>query len=284
MSRLRTIKPGFFLDEELAECDPLARLLFAGLWTIADRRGRLEDRPRRIKVETLPYDDCDVDALLDQLQTHGFIVRYEADGRRYIAIPTWEKHQSPHLKETESTIPAPDKHGASTIQAPYEPPSSCLGSCLGSEIQEEQDLSSTAEAPDELVEPEVVDCEEDCEPLEVSVVSSLPAIDDGFEEFWSAYPRKEGSRKKAAVTWRRLTREKRRYALGVAQTMGSIVAAGAGPERRFIPLPTTFLNGEHWDGWREGVPANWMPPRSQADELDEVAREYAEAHGLEYAP
>ena len=67
MSRLRTLKPGFFLDDELADCPPLTRLLFAGLWVIADREGRLEDRPKRIKTETLPYDDCDVDAMLDEL-------------------------------------------------------------------------------------------------------------------------------------------------------------------------------------------------------------------------
>jgi len=48
MARSRNIKPGFFRNEMLAECSPLARLLFAGLWCLADRFGRLEDRPKRI--------------------------------------------------------------------------------------------------------------------------------------------------------------------------------------------------------------------------------------------
>ena len=39
MSRSRNIKPGFFKNEHLAECQPLARLLFIGLWTLADREG-----------------------------------------------------------------------------------------------------------------------------------------------------------------------------------------------------------------------------------------------------
>ena len=149
------------------------------------------------------------------------------------------------------------------------------------DTKEQVSLTSTAEAADEFDEPQ--ECT-DVAVVEGEIVSLEPLVPDDFEEFWAAYPRKEGSRKKAAVTWRRLTREKRRLALGIATTMGTIVASGAGPERRFMPLPTTFLAGELWDGWREGVPANWMPPRSQADELDEVAREYAEAHGLEYAP
>jgi len=114
MARSRNIKPGFFTNDVLAECDPLARLLFAGLWTVADREGRLEDRPRKLKAELLPYDDCDVDALLTQLTERRFVVRYTVDGNSFIQIENFGKHQNPHVKEAESTIPAPDKHRAST--------------------------------------------------------------------------------------------------------------------------------------------------------------------------
>jgi hypothetical protein len=116
MARSRNIKPGFFLNDQLAEVEPLGRLLFAGLWTVADREGRLEDRPKRIKVEVLPYDNCDVDHLLDELHKRNFIKRYEVDGKRYIQITNWHKHQNPHCKEKKSTIPAPDLHGAKTVQ------------------------------------------------------------------------------------------------------------------------------------------------------------------------
>lgn len=121
MSRARNIKPGFFKNDLLAECSPLARILFVGLWCEADREGRLEDRVKRIKAECLPYDDCDVSVLLDELDARGFICRYEAAGSRYIAIPEFTKHQNPHCKEQASSIPAPDKHGASTVQAQGKP-------------------------------------------------------------------------------------------------------------------------------------------------------------------
>ena len=121
MSRARNIKPGFFKNDQLAECSPLARLLFAGLWCEADREGRLADRPKRIKAECLPYDDCDLDGLLNQLASKGFIVRYVVEGNAYIAIPEFAKHQNPHCKESASSIPASDKHGASTVQDPEIP-------------------------------------------------------------------------------------------------------------------------------------------------------------------
>lgn len=116
MARLRTLKPSFFTNDILAEVDPLGRLLFQGLWCIADREGRLEDRPKRIKAEVLPYDTCNVDALLDDLARLGFIVRYAVAEQRYIQVTNFGKHQTPHIKEAASTIPAPDKHGASTVR------------------------------------------------------------------------------------------------------------------------------------------------------------------------
>lgn len=116
MARARNIKPSFFTNDDLAEIDPLGRLLFIALWTMADREGRLEDRPRRIKAEALPYDDADVDALLGALHEHGFILRYVMSGNRYIQVCAFTKHQNPHVKEAPSTIPAPDEHGASTVQ------------------------------------------------------------------------------------------------------------------------------------------------------------------------
>src|ERR1051325_8375895 len=99
MSRMRSIKPGCFKNEDLASCDLYSRLLFAGLWTLADRAGRLEDRPRRIKGELFPYDECDVDACLTQLHYYGFIQRYEVEGTRYIQVSAWSKHQYPNVKE-----------------------------------------------------------------------------------------------------------------------------------------------------------------------------------------
>ncbi|MDY0228137.1 MAG: hypothetical protein RBR38_15090 [Desulfomicrobium apsheronum] len=116
MARIRTIKPTFFMNDELAELAPLTRLLYVGLWTQADREGRMEDRPRRLKANVLPYDSCDVDAMLDELHASGHIIRYEVDGSRFIQVVNFTKHQAPNIKEQPSTIPAPDEHHASTVQ------------------------------------------------------------------------------------------------------------------------------------------------------------------------
>lgn len=118
--RSRNIKPGFFKNEYLAELSPLSRILFIGLWCMADREGRLEYRPKRIRAEILPYDSCDVEKLLEELESTSdtFIRRYEVDGCQYIDIPNFNKHQSPHKNEKPSEYPAFPESPEITRQKP----------------------------------------------------------------------------------------------------------------------------------------------------------------------
>jgi hypothetical protein len=121
MSRSRNIKPGFFKNEVLVQLPFEHRLLFIGLWTVADRAGRFEDRPTKIKMEIFPADNVDVDAGLQALHDNEFILRYSCDGSKYCQVLAWDKHQNPHCKEVASTIPAPCLHRASTMPAPEFP-------------------------------------------------------------------------------------------------------------------------------------------------------------------
>jgi hypothetical protein len=121
MARSRNIKPGFFRDEHIVELPFEARLLFIGLWTLADREGRLKDKPNQIKIDIFPCDNVQVDKLLDQLQKKGFVIRYKAEEEKYIQVVNFSKHQNPHIKEPASEIPAPDLHHASTVQEPDKP-------------------------------------------------------------------------------------------------------------------------------------------------------------------
>ena len=101
MARARNIKPGFFVNDDLSDCDPLARILFIGLWTLADCEGRLKDRPRQIKAQILPYDNCDADDLLINLEQSGFIQRYLVQGQPVMQVLNFLKHQNPHKNERE---------------------------------------------------------------------------------------------------------------------------------------------------------------------------------------
>ncbi|TYK53885.1 DnaT-like ssDNA-binding domain-containing protein [Pseudomonas synxantha] len=105
MARARNIKPGLFSNELLVELPAFDRLAFIGLWCLADREGRLEDRVKRIKIELFPCDDYDVDAGLSRLAAAGFISRYQVAGFSVIEITNFQKHQSPHGTEKDSSLP-----------------------------------------------------------------------------------------------------------------------------------------------------------------------------------
>lgn len=139
MSRARNIKPGFFKNEILVDLPFEYRLLFIGLWTMADREGRLEDRPTKIKMEVFPADSVDVNAGLRALHDGGFILRYAIDGKALVQILAWSKHQNPHVKEAKSTIPAPGEHGASTVQAPTKAVASPADSLIPDSLIPEED-------------------------------------------------------------------------------------------------------------------------------------------------
>lgn len=121
MARSRNIKPGFFKNEDLAECTVWARLLFAGLWTLADREGRLEDRPKRIKGELFAFDSIEVAPLLEELAAHGFIYRYQCAGIAVLQILKFRKHQNPHHREPGSVFASPQSLGLLPYAIDAEP-------------------------------------------------------------------------------------------------------------------------------------------------------------------
>jgi hypothetical protein len=108
------VNPVFFQDDDVAMLSSWARLLFINLWCLADRAGRLEDKPLRIKAQTFPFDaDVDVAGNLDELAEQGFIHRYTVAGKKYIQVKNFLKYQRPHHREPASDIPerAPESPG-----------------------------------------------------------------------------------------------------------------------------------------------------------------------------
>lgn len=108
MARARNIKPQFFTNDELSELPPLARLLFIGLWTIADFKGCFEYKPKRLKVQLLPYDDCDIEQLVSALDKSRFISIYSVQGQTFGKVLNFNKHQNPHKNEKEKGSDIPD--------------------------------------------------------------------------------------------------------------------------------------------------------------------------------
>ncbi|MCD7812008.1 MAG: hypothetical protein LUG91_09225 [Ruminococcus sp.] len=231
MARTRNIKPAFFDNDTLGSLDPLIRLLFIGLWCIADRDGRLEDRPRRIKKTLLGYDDATAEEtsdMLQQLADNGFIIRYEVEGEKYIQVVNFCKHQNPNMKEKASEIPPPP------------------GFETGSYIEYSTGMAQAVskEAIDITPKLEQTNADE----AKISTDSTgKTLLEMRFSAFWEAYPKKK-AKVTAMKAWMRIK--------PTAELFEKIMSAVERYKHSrewlkengaYIPNPATWLNGGCWD-------------------------------------
>lgn len=257
MARARNIKPALFKNEILGVADPLLTILFEGLWVLADREGRLEDRPLRIKAEIFPYrDGIEIQAMLNWLDEKEFILRYTCEGKQFIQVNSFEKHQNPHKNEAPSEIPA-FSEGCTTsdkIGTPTESISSARADSLSSDSLSLDSLNPQPAKP-----------------------SQAPGADstDLFDRFWRLYPNKK-SKAKACLAWKKLkvTNDLFNQILeGLAKYCASAEWTKDGGQ--FIPHPTTWLNGKRWED--EVKPAgnvHQFPQKSRHAGFEE--RDYSE--------
>ena len=218
MSRSRNIKPGLWLNEDLAEVSIPARYLFPGLWCLADKQGRLEYRPKKIKAELYPYDNVCIVALIAELHGKKFISVYENEDVFYIQVNNFTKHQNPHPKEKASCYPEPvnicdyDRnlkqfnYMKSNLIIPF-PSSSLIPSSL--------------------------------------IPSSVPKVP--FERFYEQYPKKK-AKEEARKKWN---------AMKVTEELFAKIISSLDKQKKsedwlkdggkYIPMPATWLHGKRWE-------------------------------------
>jgi hypothetical protein len=105
MPRTRYINPKALHDEDIVSMSMTARYVFANLPCFADREGRLIDKPMSIKLDILPNDPVDMDAILNEIAEKKHIIRYEVEGKKYIQIRSFVTYQKPYQNELPSKIP-----------------------------------------------------------------------------------------------------------------------------------------------------------------------------------
>lgn len=239
--RSRNIKPAFFKNEDLAELSPHARLLFIGLWCLADVQGRLQDRPNRIRAEIFGYEpDIKIDQLLNELaQSHGrFINRYQINEERFIEITGFTKHQSPCKKEKDagSRIPSPVlDRGKSSDPVPTQ-----------------IDPSSD---PVQLITDVLIT---DIPLTGAEANASVPAIkkqeSEHFEQFWKIYPRKV-NRQGCLTFWMKNNLDQEAETIIASVQRHSVCEQWKAQNGQFIPHPLTFLRQERYLDLSMDVPS-----------------------------
>jgi len=242
MARLRNrmLKADFWQDGDLLRWPRDKRMTYAGLFSVAEDSGCLEDDTFLWKcmIWSSPLDaDITVD-LIDQwrqelLDDHK-LIPYEVAGEEHLFIASFHEHEHPRNPQSPN-IPLP----------PW------VEFVAGDRSKKTRNTY--------VIDRPLLDKAAGKKPSKAVAKVEKPRTngkDDGsFDIFWAFYPRRD-NKLKAQTAWRYLTKAERELAIGVAEIMGVLFDNGQ-KERRHIPMPTTFIHGKRWEDWREGIPAGW---------------------------
>lgn len=241
MARIRTIKPEFFQDEDLAQCSAHARLLAIAVLQLCDANGVFRHIPMQVHAHAFPWEaEVNTPALLRELEGVGYLKFYVVDGREYGYIPGFAKHQRLQGKESASggQYPRPkqaltngEKSGDTRGSEGEYPNDSPGNTGTGNREQGTGNTSAASAAKDYPIE---------------------------FERSWRKYPKRDGGNPKprALKAWRARIKEGIAAAdleSGVERYAAHVESKGKTGTEFVMQAATFFGPDEHWAQSYEAV-------------------------------
>lgn len=292
MARARNIKPSFFQNEELSDLTPIERLAFIGMWTISDFKGCFEYRPKRLKIQILPYDNCDIELITINLESSGFIAIYSVLGQQYIKIINFVKHQNPHKNERDSGSEIPDIHLRDDFNKKEPSQNNDLQNIGNNRALDgtNHDQNGTTRADSPFLIPDslnpIPDESDTAAPM-IEKVLNIP-----FETFWNAYDKKTDPKTEVEKKWKSLKDLDR---VLVMEYIPKYKAAQ--PNKQYRKSPSSFLSKKGWTlelvksfdtnekprtgnvNAAFGNPQMQPPSQEEIDEMAALQAEFKRRHG-----
>jgi hypothetical protein len=168
MARIRSIHPGLFTDEAFASLSMGARVLLLGVWTEADDHGVFEWKPVTLKMRVMPVDNVSIPELLAECERADVIKRFTS-GKSYGLVRNFCRYQRPKKPKYVHPIP-PELYTYAGLKPD------------GSLVVLHQSRTSGES------EPQRDDGGGEGEEESGNEISNTRVF---FDEFWSAYPRRD---------------------------------------------------------------------------------------------
>lgn len=245
----RIIKESIGDSEKIASLTDFEFRLWVHLITLADDAGRGDARAAIIRGRAFPLKDRltvrEVDVALRALAAKGCVSLYTVDGRPYFWFPTWTEHQ--RVRECKPKFPAPeDGEIVSSVSISPQSAASCgelpqTAALIQSESNTNTNPNTNTKTRTRVGEPE------------------------GFEAFWTQYPRKE-NKDRARKAWTALKPGSELQAAMLA-ALARAKASKQWQDPQFIPHASTWINGKRWEDERTET----VKPMSDVDMVLEQA-------------
>lgn len=111
MARKRMIDPNIWQSEDFSKLSTLGKLVFIGLFSLADDEGRGRCNPVYLKSTLFPYEEgirsADIDKTLSEISSNMSVIFYSCDGSSYYSLYNWNTWQKID-KPSQSKIPEYD--------------------------------------------------------------------------------------------------------------------------------------------------------------------------------
>ena len=93
MARKRMIDPNIWQSEDFSKLSTLAKLVFIGLFSLADDEGKGRCNPVYLKSTLFPYEEgirsADIDKTLSEISSNMSVIFYSCDGSSYYSLYNW---------------------------------------------------------------------------------------------------------------------------------------------------------------------------------------------------
>lgn len=108
MARKRMIDPNIWQSEDFGKLSTLAKIVFIGLFSLADDEGRGRCNPVYLKSTLFPYEEnirsADIDKTLSEISSNMSVVLYSYNGSSYYSLLSWDIFQKID-RPSQSKIP-----------------------------------------------------------------------------------------------------------------------------------------------------------------------------------
>ena len=254
----RIIKESICTSENIDQLSAFQETVFYRLIVNCDDYGRLDARPKLLASKLFPLKDIRASQIEDALQaltSAELIDLYTVDGKSFLQMKTWDRHQT--IRAKKSRYPSPSENICKQMQAD-------ASKCPRNPIQSESESKSESNPNPNPAK-----------------ADDRAAMKERFDRFWTSYPRKT-AKQDAAKAFARLNPD-----AALLDTMLSALekqkqsAQWTRDGGQYIPHPATWLNGKRWTD--EVTQPRAAPPKAvSAQQYDQ--REYVNAPAEEMPP
>lgn len=217
----RIIKESICTSENIDQLSAFNETVFYRLIVNVDDYGRIDARPKLLAAKLFPLKDIrstQIEDALRKLTSAELVTLYEVDGKPFLQMNTWDRHQT--IRAKKSKCPAPES-GTKTSEIICKQLQADESKCSRNPIQSESVSESN------------------------TIYPRTHETERLFDKFWSVYPRHEG-KQAAAKAFNKLNPDE-----ALLETMINAIVKQKQSDQwsdpQYIPHPATWLNGHRWE-------------------------------------